>query len=216
MLSEETDPNKLHDLSAELSTFGIYTPERLDAFMERFLAGVDRDQLDPMLDECAAEYLELPDEDDLSAGILETIDMDSYRVEKREAMKIALADEDGLLDPVLTEGGGAKPEPDLEHLSDILRTFNDQFGNIAWEDEDRVRQRIEELPRKVAEDEAYQNAQRNDDPVNARIESDKALARVMISMMRDETQLFKQFSDNASFKRWLADSVFGATYGKSA
>ena len=266
VLSEETDPNKLHDLAAELSTFGIYTPERLDAFMERFLAGADRDQLDLLLDACAAEYLELPDEDDqvafkgsakafvrtygflsailpfsnasweklstfltfliprlpapreddLSAGILETIDMDSYRVEKREAMKIALADEDGLLDPVPAEGGGAKPELDLERLSDILRTFNDQFGNIAWEDEDRVRQRIEELPRKVAEDEAYQNAQRNDDPVNARIESDKALARVMISMMRDETQLFKQFSDNASFKRWLADSVFGATYGKSA
>lgn len=266
VLSEETDPNKLHDLAAELSAFGIYTPERLDVFMERFLAGADRDQLDLLLDACAAEYLELPDEDDqvafkgsakafvrtygflsailpfsnasweklstfltfliprlpapreddLSAGILETIDMDSYRVEKREAMKIALADEDGSLDPVPAEGGGAKPEPDLERLSDILRTFNDQFGNIAWEDEDRVRQRIEELPRKVAEDEAYQNAQRNDDPVNARIESDKALARVMISMMRDETQLFKQFSDNASFKRWLADSVFGATYGKSA
>jgi len=266
VLSEETDPNKLHDLAAELSAFGVYTAERLDIFMERFLAGADRDQLDLLLDACAAEYLELPDEDDqvafkgsakafvrtygflsailpfsnasweklatfltflipklpapreddLSAGILETIDMDSYRVEKREAMKLALADEDGLLDPVPTEGGGAKPELDLERLSDILRTFNDQFGNIAWEDEDRVRQRIEELPRKVAEDEAYQNAQRNDDPVNARIESDKALARVMISMMRDETQLFKQFSDNASFKRWLADSVFGATYGKSA
>ena len=44
----------------------------------------------------------------------------------------------------------------------------------------------------------------------------QALGRVVLSMMRDETQLFKQFSDNASLKRWLADSVFGATYGKSA
>jgi len=55
-----------------------------------------------------------------------------------------------------------------------------------------------------------------DDPANARIELDKALGRVMISMMRDETQLFKQFSDNDSFKKWLADAVFSATYGKSA
>jgi len=38
----------------------------------------------------------------------------------------------------------------------------------------------------------------------------------MISMMRDEAQLFKQFSDNESFKKWLADAVFNATYGKSA
>jgi type I restriction enzyme R subunit len=161
--------------------------------------------------------LPAPREDDLTAGILETIDMESYRVERREAMKIALADQDGELEPVPTAGSGSKPDPDLERLSDILRTFNDQFGNIDWDDEDRVRQRItEEIPQHVAADEAYQNAQRNDDPANARIELDKALGRVMISTMRDEAQLFKQFSDNDSFKKWLADAVFNATYGKSA
>ena len=262
ILSEETDPNKLHDLATELGTFGVYTPEHLDIFIQRYLADVDRDQLDPLLDVCAAHYIEeldeddqvafkgkakafvrtygflsailpysnatweklstfldflipklpAPREDDLTAGILETIDMESYRVEKREAMKIALADEDGELEPVPTAGSGSKPDPDLERLSDILRTFNDQFGNIDWDDEDRVRQRItEEIPQHVAADEAYQNAQRNDDPANARIELDKALGRVMISMMRDETQLFKQFSDNESFKKWLADAVFNAT-----
>jgi type I restriction enzyme R subunit len=80
-----------------------------------------------------------------------------------------------------------------------------------------VRQRItEEIPQQVAADEAYQNAQRNDDPANARIELDKALGRVMFSIMSDEAQLYKQFSDNESFKKWLAEAVFSATYGKSA
>src|SRR5205823_13546960 len=37
--------------------------------------------------------LPAPKEDDLSKGILETIDMDSYRAEKKAAMSIALADE---------------------------------------------------------------------------------------------------------------------------
>ena len=41
---------------------------------------------------------------------------------------------------------------------------------------------------------------------------DKALLRVMIGLMKDETQLFKEFSDNPGFKRWLGDSVFGQTY----
>jgi type I restriction enzyme, R subunit len=40
--------------------------------------------------------------------------MESYRVEKREAMKIALADEDGELEPVPTAGSGSKPDPDLD------------------------------------------------------------------------------------------------------
>jgi type I restriction enzyme R subunit len=30
--------------------------------------------------------------------------------------------------------------------------------------------------------------------------------------MKDDTELFKQFSDNESFKKWLTDTVFTATY----
>jgi type I restriction enzyme R subunit len=37
-----------------------------------------------------------------------------------------------------TSGGGRKPEPELDRLSNILKTFNDQFGNIPWTDADRV------------------------------------------------------------------------------
>lgn len=75
-------------------------------------------------------------------------------------------------------------------------SFNDQFGNIEWTDADRVQRLItEEIPRKVAEDEAYQNAQKNNDPANARVEHDRALGRVMMAVLRDDTELFKQFSD---------------------
>jgi type I restriction enzyme, R subunit len=36
--------------------------------------------------------------------------------------------------------------------------------------------------------------------------------RVMTALLKDDTELFKQFRDNDSFKKWLADSVFAATY----
>ena len=36
-----------------------------------------------------------------------------------------------------TSGGGHKSEPELGQLSNILKTFNDQFGNIPWTDADR-------------------------------------------------------------------------------
>ncbi|KXF84110.1 DEAD/DEAH box helicase [Rhodococcus ruber Chol-4] len=267
VLSGETDPNKLHDFVAELNSFAVYTQEHVDKFVELYLAGIDRDQLDPLLDACVAEYIELPDaedqvafkgtakaflrtynflstvmpfgvptweklsifldhlvlklpaprEDDLSAGILETIDMESYRVEKREAMRIALADEEGAVEPAPTSAGGHITEPELDRLSTILQMFNDLFGNIAWTDADRVQRLItEEIPRKVAEDQAYQNAKKNNDPANARVEHDRALARVMLALVSDDTELFKQYSDNDSFKRWLSDATFRATYGKTA
>jgi len=128
-------------------------------------------------------------------------------------MKIALADEDGEIGPVPTTGGGHKPEPELDTLSNILKAFNDQFGNIDWQDGDRVQRLItEDIPAQVKADKAYQNAQKNNDKQNARIEHDKALSRVMTGVRKDDTELFKQFSDNDSFKRWLADTVFAQTY----
>lgn len=139
--------------------------------------------------------------------------MDSYRVEKQAVVRIQLPDSNAEIGPVPVSGGGRKPEPELDRLSNILKTFNDQFGSIPWTDADRVQRLItEEIPTKVAADIAYQNAKENSDWQNARIEHDKALARVMTAVLRDDTELFKQFSDNESFRRWLTDTVFAMTY----
>ena len=157
--------------------------------------------------------LPAPIEDDLSKGILEAIDMDSYRVEKQAVQDIQLPDEDAEIGPVPTEGGGQKPEPDMDHLSNIIRDFNGRFGNIDWKDQDKIERVVaEELPAKVAGDRAYQNAMANSDRQNARIEHDKALERAMTELLADHTELFKQFSDNDSFRRWLSEMVFAATY----
>jgi type I restriction enzyme R subunit len=263
VLSEETDPNKLHDLQADLDGAQIYEQAQVNAFADLYLGDAKRDEMDPILDACVANYnedlevdgqvqfkgnakaftrsygflgsilpytnadweklsiflaflipkLPAPREEDLSRGILETIDMDSYRVEKQKAMQIALPDEDAAIGPIPMAGRGYTTEPELDRLSNILKTFNGQFGNIEWTDSDRVQRLItEEIPTKVAADRAYRNAQRNNDKQNARIEHDRALGRVMNSLLKDDTELFKQFSDNESFRRWLTDLIFAATY----
>ena len=154
-----------------------------------------------------------PKEDDLSKGILEAIDMDSYRIEKRKMEKIVLADEDAEIDPVPADGGGHLLEPEMDRLSNIVREFNDLFGDVQWDDADRVRRLIiETIPARVAADAAFQNARQNSDKQNARIEHDKALLRVMTSVMKDDTELFKQFMDNPSFKRWMSERSFGLAY----
>ena len=156
--------------------------------------------------------LPAPKEEDLSKGILEAIDMDSYRVERQAVQKILLPDEDAEVDPVPTSGGGYRPDPELDRLSNIINQFNDLFGDIAWDDGDRVKRLItEEIPSRVAGDTAFRNARQHSDRENTRIEHDKALLRVMTSMMKDDNQLFKQFMDNDGFKRWMTDTVFNLT-----
>src|SRR5258708_33831222 len=74
--------------------------------------------------------LPAPIEEDLSKGILEAIDMDSYRVEKKAAMKIALADKDAEIEPVPTDAHGHKSEPEMNRLTNILKTSNNHFPTL--------------------------------------------------------------------------------------
>jgi len=97
----------------------------------------------------------------------------------------------------------------------ILESRIEQFRNIPWGNADRVHKLItEDIPSRVAADKAYQNAREHSDKQNARIEHDKALARVMTAVLKDDTELFKQFMDNEGFGRWLTDTVFGLTYSE--
>ena len=260
LLSEETDPDKLHDLKAALDNAQVYAPEQVEKIVELFLRGAERDKLDPILDLCVATYkdrldedgqvdfkskakvfcrtynflssvipfsnvaweklsiflnlltpkLPAPQEEDLSKGILEAIDMDSYRVEKKAAMKIALADEDAEIEPIPTEAGGRKNEPELDHLSNIIKTFNEHFGTL-FTDSDRVTKRIrDDIAPKVAADAAYQNARENT-PHTARMAHDQALGKVMQHLLKDDTQVYKQFVENESFRRFVGDMVFAIT-----
>ena len=127
--------------------------------------------------------------------------------------KIILPDEDAEIGPVPTDGGGSSPEPEMDRLSNIIREFNDLFGDTEWEDADRIRKQVfETIPARVAEDTAFKNARQNSDRQNARIEHDKALSRVITSMMKDEMQLYKLYANNPDFSQWIKDTVFGLTY----
>ena len=266
ILSEETDPNRLHDLKATLDGHQVYSPAQVNELVTKFLDRADRDQIDFILDTCAAHYREqldednqvefkgtaknflraygflaailpypyaeweklsiflnflvpklpAPIEDDLSKGILEAIDMDSYRVEKQAIQKLHLADEDAEIEPVTTGHGGQRAEAEMNRLSRIIEEFNNRFGDIEWNNQDRIETVItKELPEKVAQDKAYQNARANSDKQNARIEHDKALQRAITDHLADHAELFKQYYENESFQRWLSDMVFAATYLKS-
>ena len=263
ILSDETDPNKLYDLVAEMEQYQVFSDADVKRLVGLYLDGAGRPKLDPTLDACTAVYKQLdtddqikfksaakafvrtygflgailpygnadwerlsiflnllipklpsPREDDFSRGILEAIDLESYRNEAREVMAIKLEDADAEVDPVPAGMAGRIVEPEMNLLSVILSDFNDMFGNISWNDVDNVRRQLLEIPAMVSRDKKYQNAMKNSDEQSARLESERALQQVIISIMSDNMELFKQFQDNPSFKKWLSDLVFNLTYNK--
>ncbi|MFN5539184.1 MAG: type I restriction endonuclease subunit R, partial [Candidatus Melainabacteria bacterium] len=262
ILSDETDPNKLHIIQSDLEAYQVYNWEQVDILVQKFLNKASREELDPILDRCIPLYKELdedgqvdfkgkakgfvrtysflasilpysnaeweklsiflnflipklpaPIEEDLSRGILEAIDMDSYRVEKQATIRISLADENKEIEAVPTSASGMKPEAELDYLSNILQGFNDQFGNIEFKDKDKVLKFLsEEAPMKVSQNQTYLNAIKNSDKQNAKIEHDKALEKVFNDAMFDQTELYKLFVDNASFRKLILEANFERTY----
>ena len=137
--------------------------------------------------------------------------MDSYRAEKQATHSIQLEDEDAEIEPVPTGGGGHTAEPELEPLSQIVANFNQMWGG-EFTSTAQVAKAIEGIPEGVAADPAYKNARANSDAQNARVEHDAALQKLITSMVRTHTELYKQFAENPEFKAWLSNNVFWATY----
>lgn len=160
--------------------------------------------------------LKTPDEEDLSKGILESIGLESYRASVKATMSIALPDIDTEIEPVSTNAGGKKEDPEMNTLQNIVNEFNRLFGDINWNDKDRIQKLvIEDIPQRVSEDVAYQNAMKNSSKQNAKIEHDKALRQIIMDMLFDHSDLSKIFSENEEFKKWLTDFSFNKTYKKA-
>ena len=52
-----------------------------------------------------------------------------------QSSKIVLNDANAEIDPIPTTGGGRNAEPELDCLSNIVKSFNDNWGGIASNDQ---------------------------------------------------------------------------------
>jgi type I restriction enzyme, R subunit len=101
-------------------------------------------------------------------------------------------------------------EPELDRLSNIIKSFNEQFGTL-FTDSDRVMKKIrDDIAPKVVADTTYKNAKANT-PHTARVAHDQALNNVMQALVKDDIDVYKQFVENDSFKRFVSDLVYRQT-----
>lgn len=157
-------------------------------------------------------------DDDEFERIIESVDLESYRVVAQDTMSISLADDDAEISAIPVKTDVGIPVPEMDTLTNIIATFHDIWGKCEWTDEDKIKRQIANLPDIVSNDEKYQNAMRYSDAQNARDESDRALFEAILGTMSSGMELYTAFQDdvrnhhNQSFKKWLQDMVFNTTY----
>lgn len=147
--------------------------------------------------------------DDLTEGLLDSIDMDSYRPSKEGTSDIKLKDETGAVEPIPVDVRGGKRQPDLDTLENILSVFNQKFGDIEWSDKDKVRQILtEQLPSEMKANQEIMDAVKHSDRQNAKISSDKKLEEVMQQYLFSQTEIFKRFTEDQDFQRRYKEFIF--------
>jgi type I restriction enzyme R subunit len=154
--------------------------------------------------------LTIEENEDLAQGIIESIDMDSYRPAKQGTETISLAAEDGYVNPIPVGVGGGKSEPELDTLENILNAFNQRFGDIDWTDKDKVNQFLtEQLPAEMKADRKVMDAiTTSPDKQNAKISSDKKVEELMQQYLFTQTEIFKKFSTDQDFQRRYKEFIF--------
>jgi type I restriction enzyme R subunit len=147
--------------------------------------------------------------EDLAKGIIESINMDSYRLTRETTMNIAMEPDPMELDPAPADASGRTSEPELDELSNIVKQFNDRFGIDNWAQDDKVKDYLfKQLPEEMHADEATTTAIKNSDRQNAKITSDKKVEELMQDVIFQFTDLYKKYTDDPDFKRQYQEFVF--------
>lgn len=145
--------------------------------------------------------------DDLAKGILDNIDMDSYRLQLEATTNIAMEQGEDLK-PIPTEMRGSTNQPEIDRLSHILQTFNERYGT-QFEDADKVRQMAENIASDVAKNQELITSIKYSDDQNARITSDKVVGQELLKHITTNFDLYKLYSDNKEFKEDFSAMMFG-------
>ena len=144
--------------------------------------------------------------EDLAQGILDNIDMDSYRLQLEATVNIGLAQGDDLK-PIPTEMRGGTSETEIDRLSNILQTFNDRFGT-QFENADKVRQMVESIAQDVAKNEELLNSIKYSDDQNARITNDKIAQQELLKHVTTNFDFYKLITDNEEAKEDFNSMLF--------
>lgn len=132
-----------------------------------------------------------PNDKDLSRGILEAVDMESYRIRKLNERRIEMEEEDGEIKHTEEENPTNKREPEMETLELILQKFNAKFS-VFFEDDADLKEAFDYLESKVIPmvkaNEDYVNTLQNT-PEEGKNVCDSAVREALLELEQEESEI---------------------------
>lgn len=143
--------------------------------------------------------------DELPYEVLEAIDMETYKVEKRQETSILLDNSEGTIYPMGGKSGTMVVREEIDYLSKIIKEINDRFG-ANFNAEDKVV--LNNLSERLMKNDDLKGSIENNSQDAAKIKFDSAFQNELITMLNSHFDLYKKLDENPELKKFVNERVF--------
>ena len=140
----------------------------------------------------------------LPLEVLESVDMESFKIVKTKEMKISLEDAAGSLEPMGSGQRGLVTE-EKDFLSKIIKDVNDKFGT-EFSDDDRVV--MGDMAWRLADNETLQATLKNNTRDAAKIKYDQIFQEELIGMLNRHFDFYKKLDESDELKAFVNQKIF--------
>ncbi len=152
--------------------------------------------------------LEIEKDEDLSIGILNNIDYDSYRIQLNDIKHLTLGG-DCVMEPMAPYGKGGKTEAEIDVLSEIIKLFNEKYGSIDFGDDDKIKRVVQNISDDIRTNSEFVKATVNTDRMNKKVVFDDVATDTMQDyFMGDSFKIYQQFTNDVEFKKVFLAQLF--------
>ncbi len=144
-------------------------------------------------------------ENPLPYEVLQAIDMETYKIERKSQINISLNNEDGEIDPMGKGDTKNQIIDEWDVLSRIIKEVNDRYGT-DFSDTDRII--LNGLTMKLLKSETLQGSVRNNSKDASRLKFDSMFQEELVDVLDNHFSLYKKLDQNPELKKMVQEKVF--------
>jgi type I restriction enzyme, R subunit len=144
-------------------------------------------------------------ENPLPYEVLEAIDMETYKIEKKTEMDLKLENEDGIIDPMGGGGSNTTGDDEKDALSRIIKEINERYGT-SFTEIDRVI--LNDLTRKLYKSEVLQGSVQNNSKDAAKLKFDELFQSELVDMLDSHFNLYQKLDQSPELKKFVQERIF--------
>lgn len=146
-------------------------------------------------------------ENPLPIEVLEAIDMETYKIDKKGETDVALENKDGELKPMSGGGDGHGGEEDGEQdaLSKIIKEINERYGT-NFSDSDKII--LNDLSARLVKSSVLQGSVQNNSKDSAKLKFDQLFQDELVGMLDNHFNLYQKLDQSPELKKFVQEKVF--------